>query len=324
MKSHGGTIAAMVLAAGRGERMMPLTNALPKPLIPILGVPLFEILVRKLLREGTGEIHCNLFHLPERIETFAEGKGWPITFHRERELLGTGGGIGNMADGVSHADAILLHNGDILSDMEYGPALSVHRRCGALVTLVLVPSGPAANVAVNPAGEVVAIGPAAEAHARDVRLLGYTGMAVLSPESLALFPRGQKKGLVDILLGIIRKKPGSVVGWDAASNGARYVWGEIGSPSGYLEIHRGILMEKRRFDPAVEPPPFPFHVGEGADVEPGASWKGFCEIGRRAVIGRDASLENCVVLDETRVERGSAHTSEILFPGGTIRTGGRP
>jgi NDP-sugar pyrophosphorylase family protein len=322
MKQQGNTIAAMVLAAGYGERMMPLTAVYPKPLVPILGIPLFEILVQKLLREGAQEIHCNLFHLPENIETFAAGRGWPITFHRERELLGTGGGIGNMADGVSHADAILLHNGDILSDIRYEPALALHQQSGALVTLVLVPSGPAANVAVTGAGAVATIGPGAEALAGGAQLLGYTGMAVLSPESLAFFPRGKKKGFIDILLELVRKKPGSVIGWNAASHGARYAWGEAGSPSGYLEIHRCILIEKLRFDTALEPPPFPFHVGEGASVEPGARWKGFCEIGRRAVVERDASLENCVVFDETVVPRDSVHENEILFPGGIIKAAG--
>jgi len=312
----------MVLAAGYGERMMPLTAVYPKPLVPILGIPLFEIIVRKLLREGARDIHCNLFHLPERIEQFADGRGWPITFHRERELLGTGGGIGNMADDVSHADAILLHNGDILSDIRYEPALALHQQSGALVTLVLVPSGPAANVAVTGAGAVASIGPGAEALAGGAQLLGYTGMAVLSPESLAFFPRGKKKGFIDILLELVRKKPGSVIGWNAASHGARYAWGEAGSPSGYLEIHRCILIEKLRFDTALEPPPFPFHVGEGASVEPGARWKGFCEIGRRAVVERDASLENCVVFDETVVPRGSVHENEILFPGGIIKAAG--
>jgi NDP-sugar pyrophosphorylase family protein len=314
-------ISGVILAAGYGERMRPLTEETPKPLLPVLGTPLLEILVRKLLRHGASEIHCNLFHLPARIQEFAAGKGWPMRFHREDELLGTGGGIGNMAAELAGSGVILLHNGDALSDIRYEDAVSLHRERGALVTLVLVPAGPSANVAVNADGEVVAIGPAAESR-RGARLFGYTGLAVLSSESLDSFPHGGKGHLVPILLAMIERCPGSVLGWNAAANGARYAWGDAGSPEGYLGIHRAILIDRVRFDPTIDDTSFPLHVGEGAVVDPGAVWKGFCEIGRRAVVERDARLEDCVVLEDTIVARGSDHSNEILYPGGVIKASG--
>jgi NDP-sugar pyrophosphorylase family protein len=319
MRRKRDPVAAFVLAAGYGERMLPLTAAYPKSLLPVLGIPLFEILVGKLRREGAGDIHCNLFHLPDAIESFAEGRGWPITFHRERELLGTGGGIGNMAEAAGGARAILLHNADVLSNISYGGALALHQASGALVTLVLIPAGPVCNVMVSAAGEVKSIGSSPQRVADGENALGYTGMAVLSPESLRFFPGGTKGGLTEILLRMSRTEPGSVIGWNAASDGTPYAWGEAGSPSGYLEIHRRILVDKTVFDPAIEPPPFPFHVGQGAVVEPGARWKGFCEIGARAVVERETSLEDCVVFHDTVVPRGSVHEREILFPGGVVK-----
>lgn len=320
--NNGRRISAIILAAGLGERMMPLTAKVPKPLLPVLGVPLLEILVPRLVRLGAAEVHCNLFHLSAAIESFAADKGWPLRFHRERELLGTGGGIGNMADDLSGSDAILLHNGDILSDLGYESALAVHGARGALVTLILVPRGPRANVAVNGRGEVIVIGDDAGAYGNTARLLGYTGLAVLAPESLAFFPRGEKSGLLAVLREMMRTRPGSVLGWNAAPERAPYAWGETGSAAGYLAVHRDILVGKARFDPALEPPPLPLHAGDGAVVEPGAVWKGFCEIGRRAVIERGAVLEDCVVLDDTLVRGGAVHRNEILFPGGSLKAGG--
>lgn len=318
MSDETRSVSGVILAAGYGERMLPLTTKIPKLLLPVLGTPLLEILVGKLLRHGTREIHCNLFHLHARIERFAEDKRWPLRFHRERGLLGTGGGIGNMADDLAGARTVLLHNGDVLSNIPYEPAIALHDERRSLVTLVLVPSGPAANVAVNGRDEVTAIGAGAAKSARGERLLGYTGMAVLSPEALSFFPRGKKAALVPILSEMIRTRPGSVLGWNAAADVAPWVWGDVGSPAGYLAIHRAILVERSRFDPAIEVPPFPFHAGVGAVVDPGARWTGFCEIGRRAVIEREAHLENCVVLDDTVVARGSAHSNEILFPWGAL------
>ncbi|MCX5752549.1 MAG: NDP-sugar synthase, partial [Candidatus Krumholzibacteria bacterium] len=284
--------------------------------------PLLELIVKKLIRHGAAEIHCNTFHLSEKIETFASRHAWPLRLHREEELLGTGGGIGNMRDGVSGADCILLHNGDILSDIPYGPAIELHGKREALVTLVLVPSGPRANVAVGPAHEVLAIGESAERLGRGASLLGYTGLAVLSPDSLPFFPRGKREHLVTILAEMMRKKPGSVIGWNAAEASVPYAWGDAGSPAGYLGIHRAILVDGASFDPEAGTTPGPIYIAAGANVDPAARCSGFCAIGRRAVVEARARLENCVVLDDTIVARDTVHSNEILFRGGMLEAAG--
>ncbi len=322
MKNVRIAFSGMILAAGFGERMLPLTGRIPKPLLPILDTPILELIVRKLMRHGAAEVHCNTCHLSAMIEAFASRHAWPLRLHREEELLGTGGGIGNMRDGVSGADCILLHNGDILSDIPYGPAIERHRERGALVTLVLVPAGPRANVAVGAADEVIAIGESAERLGPGKRLLGYTGLAVLSPDALPFFPRGKKAHLVAILAEMMRKNPGSVIGWNAAEGEIPYVWGDAGSPAGYLGIHRAILVDGARFDPGAEAAPGPVYKGEGANVDPEARFAGFCAIGRRAVVEPRARLENCVVLDDTIVARDTIHSNEILFPEGILKAGG--
>ncbi len=322
MKNARTAISGIVLAAGYGERMLPLTAQVPKPLLPILGTPLLELIVKKLMRHGASEVHCNVFHLPGMIEAFASRHPWPVRLHREDELLGTGGGIGGMRDGVSGADCILLHNGDVMSDIPFEQAVERHRKQEALVTLVLVPSGPRANVAVGAENEVIAIGESAERLGRGAKLLGYTGLAVLSPDSLPFFPRGKKAHLVAILLEMMRTRPGSVIGWNAGENDTPYAWGDAGSPAGYLGIHRAILVDGVRFDPEAETPPGPIYVGEGADVDAAARFAGFCAIGRRAAVEAGARIENCVVLDDTVVAKDTAHSNEILFPGGILKTAG--
>jgi NDP-sugar pyrophosphorylase family protein len=318
MNDERTAISGMILAAGYGERMLPLTETIPKPLLPVLGTPLIELIVRKLIREGASEIHCNVFHLAGKIERHFADRPLPVRLHREIEILGTGGGIGSMCDGVSSAGIILLHNGDIVSDIPYGPAIELHRRRGALVTLVLVPSGPRANVAVGAGNEMIAIGEGAEALGRGAALLGYTGLAVLSPEALPFFPRGRKEQLVAVLREMMRARPGSVIGWNAAERGAAYAWGDAGSPAGYLGIHRSMLVDRVRFDPDNELPAGPVHIGTGAAVDPSARCAGFCAVGRRAVVGPGARLENVVVFDDTTVAGGAAHANEILFPGGAL------
>jgi NDP-sugar pyrophosphorylase family protein len=322
MKNTRSAISGIILAAGYGERMLPLTARIPKPLLPILGTPLLELVVRKLMHHGAAHIHCNVFHLAGAIESFAARRDWPVRLHREAELLGTGGGIGGMRDGVSGADCVLLHNGDVLSDIPFEPAIERHGNRKALVTLVLVPSGPRANVAVGAEDEVIAIGEGAERFGRGANLLGYTGLAVLSPDALPFFPRGRKAQLVAILSEMMREKPGSVIGWNAGEGNAPYAWGDAGSPAGYLGIHRAILVGGARFDSQTETPSGPVHIGEGAYVDSTARCDGFCAIGRRAAVGPRARLEDCVVLDDTIVAEDTVHVNEILFPGGVLKAGG--
>jgi len=351
MMSSGTTYnrtAGIVLAAGHGTRMLPLSAAVPKPLLPVMGVPLFEIVVERLLRSGAARIHANIFHLADRIADFAHGRNWPLTFHHEPELLGTGGGIGNMARDLAGYELILLQNGDILSNIDFAPAISLHRERGALMTMIVIPGGaapgdggtdtpgggaaarpagggtahviarrPPASVRVDSAGAVTAIGAGRDDRPGDVAL-GYTGMAVLSPAALPYFPRSRRGGLVETILAIIAREPGSVIAYDAASRHDAVHWGEIGSCSGYLDIHERILIEKTAFDPILAPPPLPLHVGEGSTIDPGAEWRGFLAVGSGVRIERDVVLEDCVVLDGTIVAAGKRHRRAVLYAEGSI------
>ncbi|UCF05670.1 MAG: NTP transferase domain-containing protein [bacterium] len=327
-----GRLAGVVLAAGLGERMQPLTLAVPKPLLPVLGVPLVEIAVARLRRSGAEEIHANTFHLPEQIEAIADEKRLNIRLHRETSLLGTGGGIGNMADALKRFDSILLHNGDIVSNIGFERALETHVASGCLVTMLLVPVSategsvvssrlPPGNVAANPVDEVVGIGEGVRAAGDGVAPFGYTGLSILSPEALGFFPRDRKAGLVEILTEMMRCSPGSVKGFDCTTGSRKFVWCDLGSPDSYLELHRRILVGREEFDRCIAPPPMPIHLGNGAVVDPTVSWSGFLEVGSQTVIGRDCRLEDCVILPDTIVPPQSAFYHTIIYPGGTLQGG---
>ena len=315
-------ITGLILAAGYGTRMRPLTAYLPKTLLPVIGVPLLEIVANKLRRAGASQIHVNEFHLAERMEEFAAGSDLPLTLHRERTLLGTGGGIGNMAGSLEDAGTILLHLGDILSDIEFAGALSFHESRRALVTMVLVPAGPVQNVECSEAGDVLRIGELQRDATVGVHYLGYTGMAVLSPEVLRYFPRETAGGFVDVLHRMIDERPGSVAGFDATEGSSSYRWETIGSPRSYIDIHRAILMGGARFDMLLEPPPLPLHTGDDVHIADDVTWKGFLEVGSGASIGKGSVLENCVVLEGTEIPAGSSFHSTILYPEGIIETEG--
>ncbi len=307
-----GTVTGVVLAAGEGRRMRPLTELYPKPALPVLGTPVFEVVVEKLLRAGASAVHCNLFHLPGPLLELIGDRGWPLTVHREESLLGTGGGIGNMAGALPGSGVIILHNGDIVSNIELETMISFHLSRGALVTMALLVKGPPPSVAVAVSGDVAGFGSkAGSGH----RMLGYAGVALLSPEALRFFPRGESAELVPILEHMIRERPGSVAGFEA---GGETLWAEIGSPAGYLSLHRRILAGRESFDPLLEPPPLPLFVSGGAMVDPGSEWQGFLSVQSGARIERNSRLEDCIVLEGARVLEGEHHKNSILFRNGVV------
>lgn len=313
---------AIILAAGYGIRMRPVTDAVPKPLLPVAGVPAVEIAAARLLRAGARRLHINLHHQGPAVRAFAESRGWPSVFHEERKLLDTGGGIGNMAGSLGTGGPILLHNGDVITSIGYGKAVDLHRERGALVTMIVMRTAdplrtPPGAVSVDAEGSVTGIGPRTPAGGGPPEF-GYCGLAVIDPAALERFPRGRPEGLVPILLRMIADRPGSVTAFDASAGPEAPAWGEIGTPRSYIEIHRRILVGRERFDRLVPAPSIPLRLGENARIEPGARWTGFLDVGGGSVIESGAELEDCVVLGGTVVRTGARLRGAVVFPGGVL------
>lgn len=128
----------MVLAAGRGTRLRPLTDLVPKPMIPVAGRPLLEYVLRLLRRHGFDQVVVNLHHLPEVIaDAFGDGRrlGMAITYSREPELLGTAGAVRHMA--AFFDQPFLVYYADNLCNVDLSALWCDHLRSGALATIGL-------------------------------------------------------------------------------------------------------------------------------------------------------------------------------------------
>ena len=132
-----------ILAAGLGTRLKPLTDTMPKALVPVGGRPLLQILIEKIKRECTDpEIVINIHHFGQQIIDFVESHqqfGLPITFSDERDqLLETGGGLKQAAPLFHNQDPILIHNVDILSNVHLGTFSSLHSSLSTLHASLIV------------------------------------------------------------------------------------------------------------------------------------------------------------------------------------------
>ncbi len=130
---------AMIFAAGLGTRLHPITQRKPKALVEVHGRPLLEHVLTRLIEADFTEIIINLHHFPEQIKAFLESKnhfGIHIEFSEETDLLDTGGGLKHASAFFDDAP-FLLHNVDILSDIDLQHMLQTHRQNRALATLAV-------------------------------------------------------------------------------------------------------------------------------------------------------------------------------------------
>ena len=133
---------AMVFAAGRGTRLKPLTDTRPKALVEVAGRTLLEHVLRRLVEAGVTEVIVNLHHLSEQSPPFL-GKHHHfglrrVAYSQESALLDTGGGLKQAAWFFDDGHPFLVHNVDVLSDIDLGGLLEAHRRSGALATLAVM------------------------------------------------------------------------------------------------------------------------------------------------------------------------------------------
>ncbi|MEW5944015.1 MAG: N-acetylmuramate alpha-1-phosphate uridylyltransferase MurU [Pseudomonadota bacterium] len=187
---------AMILAAGRGERMRPLTDATPKPLLEAGGKPLIVWHIEKLARAGFRELVINHAHLGHLIEAaLGNGSrfGVSIRYSPEAEALETAGGIANALP-LLGAAPFLVVNGDVFSDYDFGALLARLPDMAGLpmAHLVLVDNPPH-----HPHGDFALEGGLVKAHGE--RMLTFSGIGLYRPEMFAGISRGSKAKLAPLL-----------------------------------------------------------------------------------------------------------------------------
>ena len=189
------TMKAMILAAGRGERMRPLTNDTPKPLLELAGKPLIVRLIEQLARAGVRELVINVSHFGERIERqLADGARWgvSIAYSREAEPLETAGGIATALPLLGDAPFIVV-NGDIHTDFDFGRLCDAPAAHGeSIAHLVLIdnpPHHPRGDFALS-GKRVLNDGPVRRT---------FSGIGVYAPGLFTSVPAGKKYQLANLL-----------------------------------------------------------------------------------------------------------------------------
>ena len=283
---------AFVLAAGLGTRLRPLTEDLPKPLIPIFQKPLITFALDHLINVGVERFVVNTHKRAQLFEDFFgdnEYESHPITLVHEPDLLETGGGIKN-AERYFGRDPFLTYSGDILTDINLQPLIDEHFRRENDVTLALRNTNLASDVALRD-HRVVDI---ASRYGTSGNL-DFANVAVWNSNVFQQIPPRQKISFIPIVADWIGK--GAKIGGVVMNDGK---WFNIGSRAEYLEVHRTILREHW----------IPYYVRR-------REWPD--RIAKSAVVGPNAQLRGCSVVGENcRVGEGAVLEDTILWPGAQI------
>jgi mannose-1-phosphate guanylyltransferase len=299
---------AAILAAGLGTRLRPLTELLPKPLMPVLNRPLLGLWLAQLKGAGCRRVAVNTHHLAAKVQEFLAGPdsvGLDLLIRHEVELLGTGGGLKQLGEALS-GGPFLAVNSDVLTDLDLAAIYRSHRP-DALATLVLHDCPPYNKVWMA-AGGVLSIGAAPGASAAAGRPMAYTGLQVVGPRMLEYLPwAGQPYDLV--------------AAWrEALAAGERldalvvsgHFWQDLGDPEAYLALHRRLLDSAppalAGFFPGLTDP----WLGPGAALAPGASCRGGVSLGAGVKVGAGATLENTVAWERAVIAPGVSLTDCIV------------
>lgn len=190
---------ALILAAGFGERLLPHTRHVPKPLFTVAGCTLLEITIGQLKKAGCTAIAINTHHLNAQIEGFIRQRqfGIPVNTRHEALILGTGGAIKNVADFFG-TQPFMVINADILTDCDLGRVYRFHREHRHPVTLVMHDCPPFNQVLVRNRQQVVDFcRKSAPQHDPALAYLAFTGIQVLDPQVLDWIPEGQFSSSID-------------------------------------------------------------------------------------------------------------------------------
>ncbi|HEY0385589.1 MAG TPA: NDP-sugar synthase [Pyrinomonadaceae bacterium] len=305
---------AMILAAGYGTRLWPLTADRTKPAIPVRGRPLVGYVAEYLARNGCDRVLVNLHHQPESVrKALGDGSrfGVQLDYVYEPEILGTSGALDN-ARGLLDASTFVVVNGKIVTDINLAAALETHRRTNALATLVLkenrlrerfsvvltegeritgfggMPARASDNADLR---QAFATNPDADQHEAEAQApLMFTGIQILEPRIFDYIPRGIfSHSTTDVYPQAIAQNERIV------AHVAEGMWHELSTIPRYLEINLALMK-------AV-----------GRDLE----------TGENCLISPDASVEESVLWDDVRIEAGAIVLRSILADGVLIRAGQR-
>ncbi len=295
---------AIVLSAGYGTRLWPLTEDRTKPAIPILGKPLVGYVAEYLAQYGIDEIVVNLHHRPESVrKALGDGSQFNVKLHYVEEpvILGTSGALDNAREFFLD-DTFVVINGKIITDIDLSAALETHRRTNALATLVLLPNAKREQFSVVNTSDGLITGFGKMPNAVDLEPLMFTGIQFMEPEIFKYIPRKVfSHSTTDVYPQAIAK------GERIAAHVASGTWRELSTLQRYLDISLELMKEAGHH----------ITVGAGCTIDDQSSVSDAI-LWDRVRIDAGAQVRRAVLADGVHVQSSEVIEDAIVVPSALI------
>lgn len=319
---------ALFLAGGFGTRLRPITNDLPKPMVPIMGKPLLERNIENLKKFGISEIVLSTCYKPNKIKKyFGDGSrfGVKISYICEDEPLGTAGAIKNAEKFFD--DTFLVFNADILSDFDISDMISFHKQKGALATIAVTHvDNPSAYGVIehDENGFITAFKEKPKPDETSSNLIN-AGVYIFEPELLKEIPAGRAVSIERETYPLLLSKGYKMAIYDRCS-----YWLDLGTPQKYLKAHKDILKglikikehdfnknaqyisktaKISRFAKIKEP----VYIGDNVEISSFANIGPNTVIFGNSTIGIDAKVVESIVWDNAHVEGGASVVNSVVM-----------
>ena len=290
---------AMILAAGLGTRLRPLTLSRPKALMPVGNRPMIDRVIEYLKEYNVDELIVNAHHHKEQLVAHLDdGRPFELNIRVkvEPEILGTGGGIKN-TEGFWDDEPFVVINGDILTDIDLNRAYQAHQKGDNLITLILHDCEPFNQILINERLDIMDIAP----KARPGRL-AFTGIHIIEPEILSHIPNDRFSNIVDCYQKLIRE--GSPI---RAYVSKGHYWRDVGTIGNYLLANKEVLKEAH------------FLSGPGCRIHESARLREWAVIGKDTNLEEEVEIRRSVLWERVRVKKGLRVIDSIVTSSKEVR-----
>src|SRR5215216_2510734 len=319
-------VKAMVLAAGKGTMLFPLTGEVPKPMAPVVDTPIIQHIFDLLARHGVSETRVNVHYLADTLlEAYGEEarvNGMKVRLVREEELIGTAGGVKRLAkltpaDGFD--ETFVVVSGDALTDVDLRDFIAFHKSTGALATIALHRVFDTSEFGVVEVDEESNILGFQEKPTPEeaISTLANAGVYAFEPRALEYIPENTFFDFArDVFPRFLEAKE-RFVGYQGT-----FYWSDIGTLEAYRQAQYDVLSGKVRVKVPGEKRGETLWVGENAQIHPSTTLEGYIVVGRDAVIGRGVLLSGDVTVGtDCWIRPNATIKRSILLPGASVGDG---
>jgi NDP-sugar pyrophosphorylase family protein len=328
-------VKAVILAAGFGNRLRPLTYFRAKAVMPLLNVPLLFYNLNFLRKQGIEDIIINLHYLPHSIEhelkKYRSASG-SIKFSYEPSILGTAGAL-KKVQSLLGEDTFLVINGDILFNLDIEKALAFHSARGALATMIVIhrPLNKSYTpILLDSQDRIVKIGNGRVKGSDKLRNWMFCGIQILEAE---IFRYITKNGFSDIIkdlyLPAIRNEE-PIFGFKSSG-----FWQEVGTPGDYVESHAQLfalgsksisqiwnikcdIKDASKFNRKTSTSAGSMVHGNSTEMRDGLTIKDWAVLGKDCHVDKDCTIGSSIFFDKCSIGKGSNINNSIVFEGVTI------